>query len=160
MKPIVLGTDGSPTSEKATKLAVELARETASRLCVVAAWHTPLTNYSYEQIRSIPEIDQHEQKRAHDAAQAALDLAEAEGVEVESFVRNGDPVDMITQTAGNCDASFIVVGSHGWGAIRRLVFGSVSTALLHHAPCPVLVARLDEGPTSNHAETEDIAHST
>jgi hypothetical protein len=35
----------------------------------------------------------------------------------------------------------IVVGSHGWGALRRLVFGSVSTALLHEAPRPVLVAR-------------------
>ena len=158
MKTIVLGTDGSPTSEKATKLAVELARETASRLCV-AAWQTPLTNYSYEQIMAIPEIDEAEQKRAHDAAQAALDLAEAEGVEAESFVRNGDPVEMISQTAGNCDASFIVVGSHGWGAIRRLVFGSVSTALLHQAPCPVLVARLDQEPTSTHAEAEHVAHS-
>ena len=158
MKTIVLGTDGSPTSEKATKLAVELARGTTSRLCVVAAWHTPLTNYSYEQIRSIPEIDQHEQKRAHDAAQAALDLAEAEGVEAELFVRNGDPVEMISQTAGNCDAS-CCRGLTRLGSDRRLLFGSVSTALLHHAPCPVLVARLDEEPTSTHAEAEHVAHS-
>jgi nucleotide-binding universal stress UspA family protein len=52
---------------------------------------------------------------------------------------------MIAQTATNCDASLIVVGSHGWGPIRRLVFGSVSTALLHHAPCPVLVVRERNG---------------
>jgi nucleotide-binding universal stress UspA family protein len=46
----------------------------------------------------------------------------------------------------------VVIGSHGWGAIRRLVFGSVSSALLHHAPCPVLVARLDEEPAPAGAE--------
>jgi nucleotide-binding universal stress UspA family protein len=34
----------------------------------------------------------------------------------------------------------IVVGAHGWGAVKRLVFGSVSLGVLHEAPCPVLVA--------------------
>ena len=35
----------------------------------------------------------------------------------------------------------IVVGNHGWNAIRRAVFGSVSAGLLHEAPCPVVVVR-------------------
>jgi len=35
----------------------------------------------------------------------------------------------------------IVIGAHGWGAFRRVVFGSVSLGVLHDAPCPVLVAR-------------------
>jgi hypothetical protein len=33
----------------------------------------------------------------------------------------------------------ILLGSHGWGAMRRVVFGSVSTSVLHHARRPVLV---------------------
>ena len=36
---------------------------------------------------------------------------------------------------------FLVIGSHGWGAVKRAVFGSVSTGVLHHAACPVLVVR-------------------
>jgi hypothetical protein len=40
-----------------------------------------------------------------------------------------------------------VVGSHGWGPIRRLVFGSVSRALLDHAACPVLVVGLTKEPS-------------
>jgi hypothetical protein len=33
------------------------------------------------------------------------------------------------------------MGAHGWGTFQRLVFGSVSTAVLHHAPSPVLIVR-------------------
>src|SRR5438046_3779 len=36
---------------------------------------------------------------------------------------------------------FLVVGSHGWSAVKRALFGSVSTGVLHHAACPVLVVR-------------------
>jgi nucleotide-binding universal stress UspA family protein len=159
MNPIVLATDGSPSAEKATRLAVELARETGSRLCVVAAWHTPLTNYSWAPVTALPEVEEAEKKRAHDAATAALELAQAAGVDAESFVRNGEPARVISQTAKNCDASFVVVGSHGWGTVRRLVFGSVSSALLHRAPCPVLVARLDEETSAAGVEPEEVAHT-
>jgi nucleotide-binding universal stress UspA family protein len=144
MKPIVLATDGSASAANATKLAVELARETGARLYVVAAWHAPLTNYASTPMRAVPNLEAAEIKRATEAARAAVDLAEADGVDAKSFVRNGEPVEMISQTATGCDASLVVVGSHGWGPIRRLVFGSVSTGLLHDAPCPVLVVRFDE----------------
>jgi len=50
-------------------------------------------------------------------------------------------VDAICAKASAYDAQLIVVGSHGWGAARRLFSGSVSTGLVHSAPCPVLVVR-------------------
>jgi len=142
MKPIVLGTDGSPSAAKATSLAIELARETRARLYVVAAWQAPLTVYASSPMMAGTDIDAPEIERATGAARAAVGRARADGVDAKSFVRNGEPAEMISQTAKNCDASLIVVGSHGWGPIRRLVFGSVSKAVLHHAPCPVLVVRL------------------
>jgi nucleotide-binding universal stress UspA family protein len=46
-------------------------------------------------------------------------------------------------------ADVIVLGAHGWGALKRIVFGSVSTAVLHSAPCPVLVVR-DEADEEEH----------
>jgi nucleotide-binding universal stress UspA family protein len=144
MKPIVLATDGSPSAANATRLAVELARDTGARLYVVAAWQTPLTIYASAPTIATSDLDPAEIERATEAAQKAVHLARAEGVDAKSFVRNGEPVQMISQTAKDCDASLVVVGSHGWGPIRRLVSGSVSTGLLHHAPCPVLVVRLDE----------------
>jgi nucleotide-binding universal stress UspA family protein len=148
MKPIVLATDGSASASSATKLAIELARETGARLDVVAAWQTPQTIYASAPMMAASDLDTAEIQRATKAARAAVKLAQADGVQAKSFVRNGEPVQMISQSAKNCDASLVVVGSHGWGPIRRLVSGSVSTGLLHHAPCPVLVARFDGTATS------------
>ena len=49
------------------------------------------------------------------------------------------------------DAWMIVAGSQGMGALGRLLLGSVTTALIHHAHCPVAVIHSDEGaaPESN-----------
>jgi nucleotide-binding universal stress UspA family protein len=57
MKPIVLGTDGSPSAAKATSLAIELARETGARLYVVAAWQTPLTIYASSPVIAADDRD-------------------------------------------------------------------------------------------------------
>jgi nucleotide-binding universal stress UspA family protein len=151
MRPIVLGTDGSLSAAKATDLAIELAGASGTPLYVVAAWQTPLTIYASGPT-GVFDIDAPEIERATEAAKAAVHLARSKGVETKSFVRNGEPVEMISQTAKHCDASLVVVGSHGWGPVRRLVLGSVSKGLLHHAPCPVLVARFDHDSANPEAK--------
>jgi len=55
----------------------------------------------------------------------------------------GIPVDEICLAAETYTPRFLVVGSHGWGVVKRAVFGSVSTGVLHRAKCPVLVVRAD-----------------
>jgi nucleotide-binding universal stress UspA family protein len=57
---------------------------------------------------------------------------------------DGFAVEEICEVAREHDVQLIVVGSHGWGAARRLLSGSVSTGLVHTAPCPVLVVRPGE----------------
>ena len=143
MNPIVLATDGSPSAERATQVAVDLAREGGARLLVVSAWRAPSAIYSSSPQAMMPAVERKELHRATAAARAGVELAEAQGVEAESFVRNGEPVAVISQTARYGEASLVVVGSHGWGPVRRLVLGSVSARLLRHAPCPVLVVRED-----------------
>ncbi len=72
------------------------------------------------------------------------DRAEAEHVRCRTVAATGSAVDEICKKASESDAQLIVVGSHGWGAARRLFSGSVSTGLVHSAPCPVLVVRSSE----------------
>ena len=60
-------------------------------------------------------------------------------------------------TAADTPAALIVVGSHGWGRLRRLVFRSVSTGLLHEAPCPVPVARHDAHAAAKHSREQEEA---
>ena len=139
MNPIILATDGSPSAADATRQAVELARSTGAKLLVVSVWHAGLTTYSTT--AALPESKRAAKEQACAAAQAAAEAARAAGIDAESFVLEGDAVERICESAADTNASLLVVGSHGFGPVRRLVFGSVSTALLHHAPCPVLVVR-------------------
>jgi nucleotide-binding universal stress UspA family protein len=139
MNPIIFATDGSPSAADATRQAVELARSTGAKLFAVSVWHAGLTTHSTT--AALPESKRAAKEQACEAARAAVEVARAAGVEAESFVLEGDAVERIRESAADTNASLLVVGSHGFGPVRRLVFGSVSTALLHHAPCPVLVVR-------------------
>lgn len=53
----------------------------------------------------------------------------------------GNPKDAIVSEAEHWGADLIVVGSHGYGPIRRFFLGSVSLFVSHNAPCSVLIAR-------------------
>ena len=72
---------------------------------------------------------------------SARALLRAEGVEAEFHEIADDPTDALLDTAAAHEADLIVVGSRGEGAVKRALHGSVSTKVLHHAPCSVLVVR-------------------
>jgi nucleotide-binding universal stress UspA family protein len=68
-------------------------------------------------------------------------LARHPGVRAERVVSLARPAQALVEEAGG--AALLVVGSHGHGAVRRALLGSVSHAMLHHAPCPLAVVRGD-----------------
>lgn len=141
MKTIVLATDGSPSAAQATAAAIEVAQATGAPLHVVTAWSIPASAFGFAPVTIVPEVADAERTRAEQAAASAVELAEAAGIAVTAELRHGLAVEEICAAAGEADASLVVVGARGWGTLKRLVFGSVSTGVLHHAPCPVLVVR-------------------
>lgn len=73
--------------------------------------------------------------------------ASAEGCtepEVNTEVVYSDIVPALVEFSG--EAQMIVMGSRGMGALGRLLLGSVSTGLIHHAHCPVAVIHRDQEP--------------
>jgi nucleotide-binding universal stress UspA family protein len=155
MNTILLATDGSPSAEAATNEAVELAWATGWRLRVVTVWRTPiLTGYGYAPAAYAPELAEAEREHAATVAQQAVEAAAEAGIRGTWELREGDAAAEICEAAAETGAALIVVGAHGWGPVRRLVFGSVSTEVLHHAPCPVLVVRATEVPVE--AQTEKV----
>jgi nucleotide-binding universal stress UspA family protein len=143
MKPIIVATDGSPGAECAVEKAVLLAQALGESLTVFAAWQVPTSTFAYGQVAWTPELAEAERERAERAAESAAAIAADANVNVEVVVRQGMPVDQILQLADERDAALIVLGSHGWGAIKRMWFGSVSTRVLHDAHRPVLVVPSD-----------------
>jgi nucleotide-binding universal stress UspA family protein len=65
----------------------------------------------------------------------------APGLIVTTKIVEGIPADMIVQEASDWDADLIVLGSHGYGRVRRMVLGSVAGAVVAKAPCSVQVVR-------------------
>lgn len=142
MNTIVLATDGSPSAEAATTEAIELCADTGRPLRIVVVWRVPVVaGYGYAPTTVVPELSKAEREHAERVGEQAASRAHAAGVTATFELRQGDAADEICLAAGNVGASLIVIGAHGWGALKRALFGSVSTHVLREAPCPVLVVR-------------------
>ena len=152
-RPILFATDGSPSAEEAQKEAFELAQRLDAPLVVVSVVHAavPAVGYvGYGYANVVAELTEAEHHRVTVLLASVADAAEAEGVHCSTVAVDGFVVEEICRKAGEYDAQLIVVGSHGWGAAKRLLSGSVSTGLVHSAPCPVLVVR-PRGKSVEHA---------
>jgi nucleotide-binding universal stress UspA family protein len=68
-------------------------------------------------------------------------LAAVEGVLVTGSVLEGNPEDAILEEAERWQTDLIVVGSHGYGPIKRRVLGSTSQAIARNAHCSVEIVR-------------------
>ncbi len=79
-------------------------------------------------------------------AAAAVFKDNASELLVTPVLLEGHPKDVILEEAERWGADLIVVGSHGYGAIRRLFLGSVSLGVATGAPCSVEIVR--SPPTS------------
>jgi nucleotide-binding universal stress UspA family protein len=143
-RPILFATDGSPSAEDAQKEAFELARRLGEPLVVVSIVHPvapPVGYVAYGYADIVAELTEAERHRVTALLAGVAEAAEAEGIHCSTVVGDGFAVEEICRKASEYEAQLIVVGSHGWGAARRFLSGSVSTGLVHSAPCPVLVVR-------------------
>lgn len=161
MKPILLATDGSPSAEAATLEAIELAQAFGTTLVVASVAHVVLPAYGgyygYGEIAA----DLHKVETQHVTEVLAATRARVEdaGVACETVALDGPTAEEICRTAGSHHARLIVIGAHGWGRLGRMIHGSVSTAVLHDAPCPVLVVHGADEPVEGKSERETaLAH--
>jgi nucleotide-binding universal stress UspA family protein len=73
-------------------------------------------------------------------------VRKAGGTVTESYLRVGDAAKEIVELAEELEVGLVVLGSRGLGGIRRALIGSVSTSVLRHAHCSVLIARGYDDP--------------
>ena len=136
---VVVGIDGSENSETALRRAAVEATAARAELSVVTAWSRTNGDLAgeFSGIRIPGDDDLRE--LAELRAGKAMDAAEldAASVPVRLSVLYGSAERVLCRESAHAD--LVVVGSHGWGAFDRMLFGSTSTAVLHHASCPVQV---------------------
>lgn len=148
MRPVLLATDGSASADAATVEAIELARRFGAPLVAVTAWELPYGGLGYVPL----PLSAHYFDECEEAAERIVDdvveRAREAGVTATGFAVRGYPTTEIARTAARVHPLAIVLGSHAWGAAGRALHGSVSTRVLHHARCPVLVVPASRGDST------------
>jgi nucleotide-binding universal stress UspA family protein len=141
---IVVGTDGSDTATEAVRQAIELAKMSGGRLGIVAAFEPVPETRVREERAELPGDVSHAVGPREDVnviLDTAVGRAKQEGVEAESYPREGDPADAILDVAEETNADLIVVGNKGMTGAKRFLLGSVPNKVSHHAPCGVYIVR-------------------
>jgi nucleotide-binding universal stress UspA family protein len=108
---------------------------------VVTVFDVSSSTIGYGIVPALPDWSDVLAEHAAAVLDDVREAAAARGLETETVMRWGFPADEICALAEERNAELIVIGPHGWGQARRLLFGSVSDSVLRHAPCPVLVVR-------------------
>ena len=132
---IVVGTDGSVTAREAVRQATRLAAGMGARIELVSAY-APAPDVGPEGWSMSPRAE------VEDALRVAAEEITAAGVEVTTYVRQGDPAAALLDVAEERRADLIVVGNKGMTGADRFLLGSVPNQVTHHAPCSVLIIRV------------------
>jgi nucleotide-binding universal stress UspA family protein len=134
LRQMVLAIDGSPASKKAVQFLLRSMRPWQNvpdqePITVTVVHVMPFLKY--------PELREAGKAMVEECADK---LARA-GYVVEQAPKLGNPADEILNVAQEHKADLIITGAKGLGAIGRFLLGSVSTRVVQHATCSVLVVR-------------------
>jgi nucleotide-binding universal stress UspA family protein len=144
---ILLAVDGSSYSDTAVEEVGRRGWPPQSEVRVITAFETPLMvglepwavppRYFDQLETSIREVA----KAVTDRALSKLKTVADKTLKFSSAILPGPPRQVIVEEAESWSADLIVMGSRGLGAWNRLVLGSVSNGVVHHATCSVEIVR-------------------
>lgn len=148
MKHILYPTDFSELSRCALTYAVYLAQRCEAALHCI---HVVDDRYQYWltfDLATVPAGPPIEDLAAAAGKQLAkfLDGHVPDDVGVETKILRGSPFVEIIGYARSAQIDLIVIGTHGWGALRQVLMGSVADKVVHKSPCPVLTVRHSDHP--------------
>ena len=150
MATVLLTTDGSDLALAAMARGVELLGKDHRYLALAVVPPAFVPAAAVSPMDSHPTVidpELEEAIEAEDRAESTQELAELNEVlevDAEPIVATGDPGATICRLAAERGVDVVVLGSHGHGWLQRVLIGSVSNHVLQHAPCPVLVMRLED----------------
>jgi nucleotide-binding universal stress UspA family protein len=143
-KKVLIAFDGSDHAMNAFAVAEELAKRYSAQLIVLSAAELPfpylMPRVAPADITAIREYATDDVKSKVDnlALQARNDGVDAKG---EVLDKGGSPVKVILDFADEEGVDLIVAGTRGLGGFEKMLLGSVSSGLVSHAHCDVLVVR-------------------
>lgn len=138
-RPVLVGFDGSPEAERALAWGSKWATAEQRPLRVVGVIEAFTVNGAPVTLTRRDPLNALREQAEAAVAECAVDTA---GVQID--VTTGQPAKVLVEASQ--EAALVVVGRRGLGPASRMVLGSVSSKVLHHAACTVCVVPADAQP--------------
>ena len=144
---VLVAMDGSEDSFRAVRFLQSLAlpRQTKVRLLsVVERLRYPTTApraVHGQLVRMLKELEAERRGELDKVLERAAAQLDDKITRVTRYTPTGDAAEEIVATANDFDTDLVVLGARGLGGMARVLLGSVSEKVLHHARCPVLIVK-------------------
>ena len=144
---ILIGLDASAHSERALEFVTRMRWPAGSRVIVLTVLQ-PVTSAvaaGWEPIPVAPGLLEERRRQLEEIIAGAENTLREAGLSTEGRIVEGDPRSALVDIARTERADVLVVGSHGRTGMAKLMLGSVSSHVVTHAPCSVLVVKQTSG---------------
>jgi nucleotide-binding universal stress UspA family protein len=148
---ILIATDGSETALKASRYAIDLAKQTGASIIVLSVIdNRSLTGYftappEVTTVHIMEPVEDFLREAAKKDVAKVKNLCESKGVSCRTVISSGHPSEEIIKEAERSRSNLIILGSHGKGALAAVFLGSVTYGVIHkETHIPVLIVRRGE----------------
>ena len=150
---ILVPLDGSEHSMRALDIAIQIAKKFKSKITLIHVYSVSVRPIAVPEPATfapgVPMMAPAEYSRVAEAVRnvsvrilaEGAEKVKAEGVEVDTILREGHAVHEIVKAAEEGKFDLIVMGARGLSRIKEIILGSVSDGVIRNAPCPVLVTK-------------------
>ncbi|MGO9644210.1 MAG: universal stress protein [Candidatus Bathyarchaeia archaeon] len=145
---ILLPTDGSESAARAANAAIEVAKKFGAELIVLHVIAVPAAGMAKAKLSPGYDVELQEyfesaRKKADSIVDEVTRSAEAKDVRATHLIReySFSVVETILEQATKSNVDLIVIGTRGLTGFKKLLVGSVSSGVVSHAHCSVLLVR-------------------
>ena len=146
---ILVPFDGSDHSQKALETAIDLAKQFDGEITLIHVYSVSIVmSLSMYYNESNVVASQEVSRLAETIREASAEIlakgekmVKAEGIPVETLLREGHVVQEIIKTVREGRFDLIVIGAKGMSKVKEMFLGSVSEKVVRNAPCTVMVVK-------------------
>ena len=137
---ILVPVDGSDNSYRALDAALILSEKLGSNITVLHVMEqVPITHIESQKLLS--ELLENYKKENQDILSKCTEIARKKGITINTILLQGNPASIILDFSKKEKYDIVIMGSRGVGKFKELILGSVSSKIVHHSSCAVLLIR-------------------
>lgn len=137
---ILVPVDGSDNSYRALDTALFLSEKLGSNITVIHVMEDVPVLYIESQ-KLLSELLENYKNERKDILSKCSEIATKKGVTIDTVLLQGNPTSIILDFIKKEKCDIVIMGSRGMGKFKEIILGSVSSKIVHHSSCPVMLIR-------------------